>query len=173
MIKREIRQSLPVHPVLGDSEIPRLLRIDGRISQVIELSVMDLARFPQTTLIQTFTCAEGWSVPDLCWEGVAFDEITGRVRVDAAARWLQASAGRFSVPLPIEAVNQALLATHLDGHRLPPEHGGPVRLVIPGQACFTSVKWLDHLEFRREPGPNTARAIAVGRISAAQRSSTT
>ena len=40
----------------------------------------------------------------------------------------------------------------------------PVRLVVPGADCFTSIKWLDRIELRAEPGPNTGREIALGRL---------
>jgi DMSO/TMAO reductase YedYZ molybdopterin-dependent catalytic subunit len=65
---------------------------------------------------------------------------------------------------------RALLATHLGGQDLPIEHGGPVRLVVPGADCFTSVKWLDHLEFRVEARANTGREIALGRLRASRTS---
>jgi hypothetical protein len=41
------------------------------------------------------------------------------------------------------------------------EHSGPVRLVVPGGKCFASIKWLDHLELRSDPGLNTAETIAL------------
>jgi len=40
-----------------------------------------------------------------------------------------------------------------------------MRLVVPGGECFTSIKWLDRLELRSEPGLNTAETIALDRLS--------
>jgi DMSO/TMAO reductase YedYZ molybdopterin-dependent catalytic subunit len=90
--------------------------------------------------------------------------LLARAEPRAEARWVQASAGEFSVPLPLETATQALLALELDGRPLPLEHGGPVRLLVRGGDCFTSVKWLDRLELRSEPAPNTARSTAIARL---------
>jgi DMSO/TMAO reductase YedYZ molybdopterin-dependent catalytic subunit len=79
------------------------------------------------------------------------------------ARWVQASAGEFTVPIPLQEARKALLALRLGEDALPSEHGGPVRLVVPGGDCWTSIKWLDHLELRSEPGENTGKIIALGR----------
>jgi DMSO/TMAO reductase YedYZ molybdopterin-dependent catalytic subunit len=46
-------------------------------------------------------------------------------------------------------------------HRNP--HTG--RWVVPGGECFTSIKWLDRLELRSEPGLSTAETIALTRLS--------
>ena len=82
-------------------------------------------------------------------------------------RYVQASAGDFSVslPLPLGHVERALLAIRLYEGAVPSEHGGPVRLVVPGGQCFMNIKWLDHLELRTEPGANTAMTIALDRLS--------
>jgi DMSO/TMAO reductase YedYZ molybdopterin-dependent catalytic subunit len=82
-------------------------------------------------------------------------------------RYVQASAGDFSVslPLPLGHVERALLAIRLYEGAVPSEHGGPVRLVVPGGQCFMNIKWLDHLELRTEPGTNTAMTIALDRLS--------
>ena len=67
--------------------------------------------------------------------------------------------------VPLDRAAHALLAIKLNESNLPLEHGGPVLLVVPGGECFTSIKWLDHLEVRSEPGEDTAEKIALGRLS--------
>lgn len=47
--------------------------------------------------------------------------------------------------------DRALLATHLNDLPLPLEHGGPVRLVVPGQYAMKSVKWLRAIDAVEEP----------------------
>ena len=81
------------------------------------------------------------------------------------ARHVQASAGNFSISIPLDRAANALLAMSLNGTNLSVEHGAPVRLVLPGGECFTSIKWLDHLEVRSDPGENTAETIALARLS--------
>jgi DMSO/TMAO reductase YedYZ molybdopterin-dependent catalytic subunit len=67
--------------------------------------------------------------------------------------------------MPFDSAAAALLAVRLNETNLSEEHGGPVRLVVPGGECFTSIKWLDHLELRSEPGLSTAETIASTRLS--------
>ena len=76
------------------------------------------------------------------------------------------SAGDFSISMPLDRTAPALLAIRLNETNLSVEHGAPVRLVVPGGECFTSIKWLDHLELRSEPGLNTAETIALARVQA-------
>lgn len=158
--------ALPVHPMPeGVAEHPVLI-VDGLVERPLRLTPEDLAALPAQPLTSDFRCSEGWTVPDLAWRGVPVREVLRLAGVDPAARWVQASAEAFSTPLPRAAADDALLALALDGRALPREHGGPVRLVVPGGACFTSVKWLDHLEVRAAPAPDTARQIALDRLGA-------
>ncbi len=156
--------ALPVHPGGPTvSDHPRLV-VDGLVARRLELTPDDLASLPLAEVTDDFRCLEGWSVPGLHWRGVALATLLDKAGVDATARTVQASAGDFSVPLTIDQARSALLATRLDDRPLPREHGWPVRLVVPGADCFTSIKWLDRIELRAEPGPNTGREIALGRL---------
>ncbi len=156
--------ALPVHPVpTAQPDAPRLV-VDGLVLRRLALSPADLAGFPLAEVTDDFRCLEGWSVPGLHWRGVALATLLDAAGVAAGARSVQASAGEFSVPLTLEQARSALLATQLDDKPLAREHGWPVRLVVPGADCFTSIKWLDRIELRAEPGPNTAREIALGRL---------
>ena len=161
----DTRSSLPTHPVPPGLTTP-ILRVDGLVWRALDLRPVDLLALPQRDVVDNFTCVEGWSVPRLSWHGVPLREVLDLAGVRSDAHWLQASAGPFSVPLPEEVWETALLALRLGDEDLPVEHGGPVRLVIPGQACFTSVKWLDHLELRATAGTNSAEEIALGRLAA-------
>jgi len=40
----------------------------------------------------------------------------------------------------------------------------PWRLVVPGDACFTSVKWVDRIELAAEPGEGSGERIARARL---------
>jgi len=162
-----IRASLPVHE-RGDREslvLPRSLRIDGLVVKPLDLTLADLELMAQHELRDDFRCREGWVVPDLRWRGVLLQTVFARARPHREARHVQASAGDFSISMPLDRAAHALLAIKLNESNLPLEHGGPVRLVVPGGECFTSIKWLDHLELRSEPGLNTAETIALARLA--------
>jgi len=130
------------------------------------LTFGDLEKLPQKDLTHDFTCLEGWTVPAVKWRGVALQTLLLLAEPQPEARYVQASAGEFSIALQLESAGHVLLATYLGDASVPPEHGGPVRLIVPGGDCFMNIKWLDHLELCREPGPNTAKTIALGRLPA-------
>jgi DMSO/TMAO reductase YedYZ molybdopterin-dependent catalytic subunit len=58
------------------------------------------------------------------------------------------STGRFERGLPLETAldGDVLVATAMDGGPIPPEHGGPVRVVVPGWYGVASIKWLAEIE---------------------------
>jgi DMSO/TMAO reductase YedYZ molybdopterin-dependent catalytic subunit len=164
----DVRGALPVHGA-GAAPGPDTLRVDGLVARPLTLRVADLRALPGETLVDDFTCLEGWTVPGLRWQGVRLAAVLDLAQVQPEARWVQASAGEgdetFSLPLPLPEARRAFLAYGLGGQPLAPGHGGPLRLVVPGRECFTSVKWLDRLQLQAEPGPDTARAIATRRLA--------
>jgi DMSO/TMAO reductase YedYZ molybdopterin-dependent catalytic subunit len=164
--KLKVREKLPVHRPKEEEGIrPHVLRVDGLVGRCLELTLADLERLPQQELTADFTCLEGWTVPNVRWRGVLLATVLSLTEPRLDARYVQASEGDFSVSVPLERAERALLAIRLDEGAVPPEHGGPVRLVVPGGECFMNIKWLDHLELRTEPGANTAKTIALGRLS--------
>jgi sulfite oxidase len=59
-----------------------------------------------------------------------------------------------SIDLSKALSDEVLLATHLNGAPLPPEHGFPLRAVVPGWIGARSVKWLGQINLRSDPTPN-------------------
>jgi len=51
----------------------------------------------------------------------------------------------------------AFLATRINGEALPPDHGAPVRLLVPGWYGCTAIKWVDQLRLVGEDEPATAQ----------------
>ncbi|MFN2317983.1 MAG: sulfite oxidase [Gemmatimonadales bacterium] len=100
------------------------------------------------------------------WQGVSLRDVLERCQVDPAARHVGFTGGDLverggdqfgfgaSIPLVKALHPDVLLATHLDGQPLPPAHGYPVRVVVPGWVGARSVKWLREIELRREPSAN-------------------
>ncbi|MER5866359.1 sulfite oxidase [Kitasatospora sp. NPDC002040] len=63
-----------------------------------------------------------------------------------------ASLGRVRRPLPIgKALDDVLVAYEMNGEPLTPDHGAPVRLVVPGWIGIASIKWLGSVEVSTEP----------------------
>ena len=161
----KVREKLPAHQKDGKDLRNHVLRVDGLVAECLNLTPADLELLPQQELTGDFTCLEGWTVPNVKWRGVLLETVFSLARPCPEARHVQASAGDFGISLPKDRAERALLAIRLNGSALSSEHGGPVRLVVPGGECFTSIKWLDHLELRSELGQNTAKTIALARMS--------
>jgi DMSO/TMAO reductase YedYZ molybdopterin-dependent catalytic subunit len=166
-----VRQELPIHHPYREPDLnSATLRVDGLVAECLQLTSAALQGLPQRDFTNDFTCLEGWTVLDVQWGGVLLEVVLSLAKPATQARYVQASAGEFSIPLPIDRLGRVLIATRLYDRALPSEHGGPFRLVVPDGDCFMQIKWLDHLELRQEPGANTAERIALGRL-AAQKSS--
>lgn len=60
--------------------------------------------------------------------------------------------GRVRRPLPVsKALDDVLLAYEMNGQPLPPDHGGPVRLVVPDWIGISSIKWVGDIEVSGAP----------------------
>ncbi|MGH3147645.1 MAG: molybdopterin-dependent oxidoreductase, partial [Rubrobacter sp.] len=84
------------------------------------------------------------------WTGAPLWEVLERAGIKASARDVMAESlddVRMRRPLPVEkAMDDAILAYAMNGETLPPDHGYPVRLLVPGWAAVASVKWVGLLE---------------------------
>jgi DMSO/TMAO reductase YedYZ molybdopterin-dependent catalytic subunit len=160
----EIRERLPEQEVAAEvAGKPARLKVDGLVSYPLELDPEALATLPRSSLTEAFRCEEGWEVPGLTWEGVPLVEVIAPARPASEARFVRVGAGGYVVPIPLEQAFRALLCDRLNGAPLTLRHGAPWRLVLPGGACFTSVKWVDRLTLTAEAGENDGERIARAR----------
>ncbi|MGH7737242.1 MAG: molybdopterin-dependent oxidoreductase [Candidatus Tyrphobacter sp.] len=130
------------------------LVVDGLVARPLSLSVASIARFPQQTQITRHDCVEGWSVIGQ-WSGVRLWNVVAAAMPMRGARYvLFHCMDRDDTGVPYyESVDmrqarhpQTLLATHLNGARLDPDHGAPVRLRVPTQLGYKSAKWVARVE---------------------------
>ncbi|HEX5448804.1 MAG TPA: sulfite oxidase-like oxidoreductase [Gaiellaceae bacterium] len=143
-------------PVLhaGDvAEYPDLstwtFKVFGEVESELELSWEQFSELPRTDNTQDIHCVTRWSHFDMHFEGVHWRELAKLVNPKPTANFVvaHAAAGFTSnVPLSYLEDDNALLATHADGEPLSPEHGYPLRLVIPGKYFWKSAKWLRGIE---------------------------
>jgi DMSO/TMAO reductase YedYZ molybdopterin-dependent catalytic subunit len=143
------------------------LVVDGAVGRRLALTHRDLLRFPRASLESDFRCHEGWVVPNIKWEGVRIAPLLTRAQVLPEARFLTVHAGDYTIVLSLAEARHpgVLLATTMNGQPLPPEHGAPVRLVVPADwDCFSSVKWVQRLELTERRAAATGPTIALTRI---------
>jgi DMSO/TMAO reductase YedYZ molybdopterin-dependent catalytic subunit len=143
-------------PVLHAGSVPRYdelsawtFRVFGDVEEPLELGWDAFNQLPRSSTTQDIHCVTRWSRFDALFEGVHWRDLAERVRPNPTARFAiaHAEAGFTSnVPLSFLEDDDAVLATHADGEPLTPDHGYPLRLVIPGKYFWKSAKWLRGIE---------------------------
>jgi DMSO/TMAO reductase YedYZ molybdopterin-dependent catalytic subunit len=131
------------------------LRVWGEVEEEVELGLDELRALPATDVVADIHCVTRWSRFDARFRGVRFAELA---RPTAAARFVVAHAAgdyRANVPLPALDEPGSLVAYEADGGPLAPEHGGPLRLVVPSRYFWKSAKWLVGLEVGANDAPGT------------------
>ena len=157
------------------------LKVSGLVTQPLTFSLHDLQSLPPTTLTATHECYGSplnppptkalWRIGNVQWKGVRLSDIlalTGPLLPGASFIWASApdhgtfggvSADSYQKDLPLSKAlaPEVLLAWEMNGEPLPAEHGGPVRLVVPGWYGTNSVKWVERIDLRekRAEGPFT------------------
>ncbi len=154
-------------PVLHYGPVPRFnaatwdFRVWGEVEQEKQWTWNEFNQLPRSTIKMDIHCVTRWSKFDTVWQGVSIKRLVdeGIIKLKPTARYvMQHAEYGFTVNLPIEAVLQDnfLMATHLNGEPITPDHGYPLRGVvgyIPGQEknitpyFWKGAKWLRSIEF--------------------------
>jgi DMSO/TMAO reductase YedYZ molybdopterin-dependent catalytic subunit len=114
-----------------------------------------LLALPAETPTVDLHCVTSWSKLATRWRGVSLDTLLADVETTADYA-LISSYGGYTTNVPFEDLTdgKAWVAYEYDGEDLPPEHGGPARLLVPHLYLWKSAKWvrgitLSHVD---EPG---------------------
>ncbi|MBL7976885.1 MAG: sulfite oxidase-like oxidoreductase [Bacteroidetes Order II. Incertae sedis bacterium] len=149
-------------PVLTYGSTPKIktedwkLRIFGAVASEIILTWDGLMSLPQTELKTDFHCVTTWSQLDNVWKGVHIREVLQQIKILPEACYVMAHAyGGYTTNMPLEVLDDddVLLAYGHNGEYLTPDHGFPMRLVIPKKYAWKSAKWLSGLEFMLQDRP--------------------
>ena len=149
-------------PVLHAGDVPHVelgrydFRIYGEVENPVTLRLDELKQLPTTEITVDIHCVTRWSRFDTSFKGVHWRDLNELVRSKPSARFVIAHAEHgFTANVPIAALeeDEALIAWEADGEELTPEHGWPLRLVIPSKYFWKSAKWLRGLELRASDRP--------------------
>src|SRR5689334_8815757 len=120
----------------------------------------ELRALPHETPTVDIHCVTKWSKFDTTWEGVSVDVLLDAARAqdvttDGAGFVVAFCDGGYTTNLPLSDVTggKAWVAFGYDGAPLPPEHGGPVRLLVPHLYFWKSAKWVRGIELRATDAP--------------------
>lgn len=143
-------------PVLHYGTVPHIdfekwrFRISGMVEKEKELSWNDILTLPKVKVISDVHCVTGWSKLDNTWEGVSTQEIKKIVRILPSARYVIVTAEQgFTTNLSLDDFfrEDVLFAMKHNGETLTPEHGFPLRLVVPHLYFWKSAKWVNGIIF--------------------------
>src|SRR5437667_12093548 len=140
------------------------LRVSGRVRSPFEIGYVELLREPDRTIPATLECAGnqvgGGAVSTASWTGASLQELLRRadlmpgvraIRLTGAERGRErpsATAVAFARSTPIEKAlhEDTILAYRMNGAPLPPEHGYPLRAIVPGHYAMDCVKWVVQID---------------------------
>lgn len=146
-------------PVLHYGSVPQYtdlentwdLRVWGEIEEPARFSFAEFRALPTITTTLDIHCVTRWSKLDTTWEGVQFKEFLKHIPpLKPTAKFVLAHCEQgftANVPLDVLLEDAAMLAYKYDGKELDPEHGYPLRLLVPKKYFWKSAKWLRGLEF--------------------------
>jgi DMSO/TMAO reductase YedYZ molybdopterin-dependent catalytic subunit len=146
-------------PVLHYGDVPTVdlarwrFMIEGLVERELSLAYDELTSLPLHTTICDIHCVTRWSRLDNRFTGVAVQMLLRRARPrPEATHVLVRAAQGFTTNLPLADLDrpQNLLAWKHDGEDLTPEHGWPLRLVVPHLYFWKSAKWVRGFELLSE-----------------------
>ncbi|MBX7222978.1 MAG: sulfite oxidase-like oxidoreductase [Blastocatellia bacterium] len=150
-------------PVLHAGSVPSFnpatwdFRLFGLVEQEWRCTYNELLALPQVKVKSDFHCVTTWSLLDCLWEGVSVREIVSHVTIRPEVRFvLVHSEEGWTTNMPLADFLEAdcLFAWKHNGKALTPDHGYPLRLVVPRLYAWKSAKWVRGVEFleKDEPG---------------------
>ena len=128
----------------------------GLIEKPFKLSYKEFLSLPTTELTADFHCVTGWSKFDLRWKGVLFRTIASKANPLKEAKFVEIAAEQgYTTNLPRSVLmdDDVIFAFGLGGKPLTPEHGFPLRLVVPKRYAYKSAKWVTGIKFLKEDRP--------------------
>lgn len=164
-------------------------RLEVAGERTLSLSLDEVRARPAVELASTMECAgngralieprvesQPWiqeAVGTARWRGTPLRPLLDEAGVaDAAREVLFTGLDRgidggeeqsYARALSLDAIGEALLAYEMNGQPLPPQHGFPLRVVVPGWYGMTNVKWLARIAVLDTPhsGYQTAKAYRM------------
>jgi DMSO/TMAO reductase YedYZ molybdopterin-dependent catalytic subunit len=124
------------------------LTVDGMVARPASFSVAELKSFPSRTQITHLACEEGWSYIAE-WKGVPLSHVLNLVGILPQARYVVYRSIQpdwwESIDMADAMHPQTLVAHGMNGAELPVPFGGPLRLRVPRQLGYKSVKYIASL----------------------------
>ena len=131
-------------------------RVFGAVERPAAWSFDEFRALPTRTVTTDIHCVTTWTKLDTTWEGVAVAPLLRSLGLqDGATHVVAHSEEGYTANIPLETAlrDDVMLAFRYDDRELEPEHGGPLRLLVPSLYFWKSAKWLRGLELVESDRP--------------------
>ena len=149
-------------PVLQYGNVPGFdaatwdFKITGLVERPVRLTWAEFNKLPRTQTLSDIHCVTRWSRFDNRWEGVLFSDVVKLATPKPSAHFVMVQAEHgYTANVPLDDLMRptTLFALKHDGVPLAPEHGYPLRLVVPHLYFWKSVKWVRGIELLPADAP--------------------
>ncbi|MEH2465906.1 molybdopterin-dependent oxidoreductase [Nostoc sp.] len=132
------------------------LRIDGEVSNPMQLSMADIQKLPLTSMVIRHICVEGWAAI-VQWGGVRLRDLVALVQPKSNVRYVyfKSADGYYESWDLASAIHpQTLMAYQKNGQPLSVDNGAPMRLASPVKLGYKQSKWVTQITFVSNLLPN-------------------
>jgi DMSO/TMAO reductase YedYZ molybdopterin-dependent catalytic subunit len=152
-------KKFPVLDAFGTPEIDPenwTFTVEGLVENPLAWTLDEFKSLPSVKVYADFHCVTRWSRLDNLWTGVATRYLAEIAGLRPEAKFVVAiaydedgSGQNWTTNFPVEYFlnEDSLVAYEHDGQPVPPDHGGPARLIIPQLYAWKSAKWIKGLRF--------------------------
>jgi DMSO/TMAO reductase YedYZ molybdopterin-dependent catalytic subunit len=131
-------------------------RVFGLVEETLRFTWDDLMKLPSATQTVDIHCVTRWSKLNTDWTGIPWRELMKVIKVQPEATHVMAHCEYgFTANIALDVLDDddTMLAFLYGGKPLEPEHGYPLRLLVPKKYFWKSAKWLRGLEFMADDRP--------------------
>ncbi|MEH2410414.1 molybdopterin-dependent oxidoreductase [Nostoc sp.] len=125
------------------------LKIDGEVSNAMQLSMADIQKLPLTSMVIRHICVEGWAAI-VQWGGVRLRDLVALVQPKSNVRYVyfKSADGYYESWDLASAIHpQTLMAYQKNGQPLSADNGAPIRLASPIKLGYKQSKWVTQITF--------------------------
>ncbi len=149
-------------PVLSAEPTPKIALSDWKLSIIYkneELGQINwdtLKNLPSTEITRDIHCVTRWTKFDMKWEGLKISTLFNELGIKAPTNWTMiGSFTGYTTNLPLEdlLMDNTIISYLYEDEKITPEHGGPIRLIVPHLYFWKSAKWVDKITFIDDDKP--------------------
>ena len=135
------------------------LTVNKTNGSMLTIPLSDIRALPKTEIVYDFKCVEGWDQISH-WGGVKFRDFIAHYGLEAEAKMHYVGMATpdekyyVGIDMPSALHPQTLLAYEVNGRPLPPEHGQPLRLIIPVKYGIKNLKRIGSISFSMQRTPD-------------------